>query len=102
MDKDVKSDEKIVEDLKDMTDEEKANAWMNWVKSEVMAVLNIYLPHSIDSNIGLKYIPHVVEKLETGDVIDDTKADAVELRLVFKFEKPIDPNKPRIEEEQSE
>ena len=88
----------VVQDLAEMTDEEKAAAWANWVRSEINAALDIYLPRAVSGNINVKYLPHVVEMLETGPTTDDNKADGVLLSIMFNFEEPIDLTKPRIEE----
>jgi len=92
--------EKVVHDLKNFTEEERIKAWEAWIRSEVNAALDIYLPISIVGNVNVHYYPHVVEVLETGPVTDDTKSDGVLISLVFDFEKPIDLNKPRISDEE--
>jgi len=40
-------------------------------------------------HININYYPHVVETLDTGDVLDKSKADGVLLSIIFEFEKPI-------------
>lgn len=96
---DIKKDE-VVEDMKDLTPEEKAEAWAKWVRSEVNSALDIYLPKALSGHINVKYYPHVVEMLESGPELDDNKADGVLLSIVFEFEEPVDLTKPRIEEDQ--
>ena len=95
----TKTDE-VVEDMEDLTPEEKAEAWAKWVRSEVNSALDIYLPKALSGHINVRYYPHLKEMLETGPDLDETKADGVLLSVVFEFEEPIDLTKPRIEEEQ--
>ena len=90
--------EEVVQDLSDMSDEEKAQAWANWVRSEVNAALDIYLPMALSGNINVKYYPHVIEVLESGPSLNENKADGVLLSIVFDFETPIDLTKPRAAE----
>jgi hypothetical protein len=92
----------VVEDIKEMTPEERAEAWAKWVRSEVNSALDIYLDKAISGNINVRYYPHVIEVQEGGPVTDDTKADGVLLSIVFEFEEPIDLQKPRIEDDAEE
>lgn len=88
-----------VVDITEMTSEEKAEAWAKWVRSEVNAALDIYLPKALSGNINVRYYPHVIEIQEGGPVTDDTKADGVLLSIAFEFEKTIDLQKPMVEED---
>jgi len=83
------ADEVKTKDIQELTPEEKAQAWADWVRSEVEAALNIYLPVAKSGHININYYPHVVETLDTGDVLDKSKADGVLLSIIFEFEKPI-------------
>lgn len=85
----------IVKDLKGVSDEEKAEMWIKYVRNGVNSLLDIYLPVAKSGNIGIRYTPHEIERLETGPVYDETKADAVLVSIVFKFDKPIDLAKDR-------
>lgn len=89
-------------DVSELTNEERAAAWMGYVRSEVNAALDIYLEKANTGNIGVSYLPHVVETLETGDELDKAKADGVVLTVVLEFEEPIDLTKPRIADEEPE
>ena len=82
-------------DVTELTNEEKAKAWENWVRSEVNSVLDIYLEKAIRGNINVRYYPHIIEVLESGPVTDQNKADSVLLSIVFDFEEPIDLTKER-------
>jgi hypothetical protein len=95
------SDE-IKKEVTEMTPEEKAAAWSEWVRSEVNAALDIYLDKALSGNINVKYFPHVTEVLETGPVFNTNKADGVLLSVEFTFEEAIDLTKPRIKEEETE
>ncbi len=86
--------EKETQEMVELTAEEKAEAWSQYVRSDVIALLDTFLPKAIKSNIGLKYKPLVVEVLETGEVLDETKATGAVLMVDFTFETPIDRTKP--------
>ena len=95
----IKTDE-VVEDMAELTPEEKAEAWAKWVRSEVNSALDIYLSKALSGHINVKYYPHVIEMLESGPELDTAKADGVLLSIIFEFEEPIDLTKPRTDEEQ--
>jgi len=85
----------IVKDVNALTDEEKAAAWEEYVRTEVNAALDLYLPKAVSGNIGIKYVPHLIEKLESGDQLDNSKADAVGIFIVLDFGTPLALDKPR-------
>ena len=85
----------VLKDLSGMSDEQKALVWETYVRNGVNSLLDIYLPVANTGNIGIRYTPHEVERLETGPVYDETKADGVLVSLMFKFEKPVDLTKLR-------
>jgi hypothetical protein len=87
----------VVQSLDDMTDETKVETWSNWVRSEINAALDVYLPISINSHINVGYYPHIIETLETGDVKDPVLKGGAILTVNLKFERPIDITKPRTE-----
>jgi len=87
---DLKEKNKETPEEKELTEEERAVKWMNYVSDEVNALLAIFLPISKEGVVGMKYKPSVVEILETGPVYDDTKAEGVEIRLIFNFEEKIE------------
>lgn len=91
-----------VVDMTEMTSEEKAEAWANWVRAEVNSALDIYLSKALSGHINVRYYPKIVEMLESGPVTDDTKASGVLLSIVFEFEEPLDLQKPMVEEESNE
>lgn len=96
MSEEIKIDkDEIVKDLSGMSSEQKELAWETYVRNGVNSLLNIYLPAAKSGNIGIRYTPHEVERLETGPVYDETKADAVLVSVVFKFDEPIDLTKDR-------
>jgi len=86
---DSKEKTKEVTEEKELTKEEKAVKWMNYVGDEVNTLLAMFLPISKEGIVGVKYKPAVVEILETGPVYDNSKAEGVEIRLVFNFEEKI-------------
>jgi len=99
MSEDVINKEK---DVSELTAEERAAAWMGYVKAEVNTALDIFLEKSKIGNIGISYMPHVVERLDTGDELDEDRADGVVITVVLEFEEPLDRTKPRIPDEEVE
>jgi hypothetical protein len=87
-----------IKEISDLSVEDKQEAWYNWVRSEVNSVLDIYLPESNSGHINIKYHPHIVERLETGPVYDNSKASGVTISIAFGFDKSIDLTKPRIDD----
>lgn len=75
-------------EIKDMSPEDRDEEWSGWVKKQVNTLLDFYLKKAISSNINIKYIPHVVELLETGPVINENMSDGVVLTLEILFEQP--------------
>ena len=92
---DLKTD--IIQNLEGLSEEDRTIAWANWVRSEVNAALDIYLPIALSGQINVKYYPRVIEVLENGPALDETKASGVLLSVVLEFEKPIDLTKQRVE-----
>jgi hypothetical protein len=82
--------ERVVEDIKELTQEEKELAWEKWVRSEVNAALDIYLPSAVNGHINIKYSPLEVERLESGPVYDENRVTGVLLSILFDFENPIE------------
>ena len=96
------NEDNVVQDVSEMTPEERAEAWANWVRSEVNSALDIYLDKAVSGHINVRYYPHVIEIQESGPLTDKNKADGVLLSIVFEFEEPIDLTKPRVEEDAEE
>ena len=92
----------VVQNIAELSDTEKGEAWASWVRSEVNSALDVYLEKSKSGHINVKYYPHIVEQLESGPQTDDTKADGVQLTVILEFEKPIDLQKPRVEDNEVE
>ena len=86
---DLKEQNKEAPEEKELTKEERAVKWMNYVADEVNALLAIFLPISKEGVVGIKMQPVIVEVLETGPVYDNTKAKGVEIRLIFNFEEEM-------------
>ena len=75
-------------EIKDMSPEDRVEEWSGWVKKQVNTLLDFYLKKATSSNINIKYIPHVVELLETGPVTNEGLSDGVVLTLEILFEQP--------------
>jgi hypothetical protein len=102
MAEETKTDEvvgEVAEEFKEMSPEDKAEAWERWVAGEVNAALGLYLPISVEGNIGVQYRYHIAGQDEQGEIVDQSKADGVTIFVDFKFEKTIDLTKPMVEEE---
>lgn len=78
------------EETKELTREEMAARWEGYVRSEVNALLDVYLPASKYGNVGIKYAHPVRTKYETHEEVDETKAVGVSITLVFTFDGEID------------
>jgi len=78
--------------LENITPEERAAAWENYVRTEVNAILDTFLPESISGNVGVKY-EHPVKEVsaKTGKtIVDEKKAIGVYLSIMFEFAAPIE------------
>ena len=85
--------EKDVKEVNEMSKEEKVLAWENWVRSQINAVLDVFLSPSKEAFINIEYKPLVIEVLESGPVLDDSKVTEARVKIDFVFEEPIDRNK---------
>ena len=65
--------------------EQNGVTWEEFSRSEINALLDIFLPDTESGNIGIKYIHPVKAKYETHTVYDEDKVSGVEIRVVFKF-----------------
>ncbi len=83
-------DKETNEEVELTEDEKKALEWIKYVSREVNTILSIFLPISKEGVVGIKYRPPIKEMYESGPVYDTTKAEGVEVRLVFNFEDVID------------
>lgn len=86
-------DEKEIQELLENTPpEERASAWEEYVRVEVNAMLDAFLPESVSGNMGVKY-EHPVKKVDATSgkaEIDKTKATGVYLSIMFEFAAPIE------------
>lgn len=71
--------------------EQEITAWEDWVRTSLTSMLDLFIPQSTNCNYNVKYFPHLVESLESGDTFDETLADGVLLSISFKFDKPVAP-----------
>jgi len=83
----------------ELTDEQKsALAWMQYVSDEVNSLLVMFLPVAKSGTVGVKYNKHIRGQYESGPEYDESKADGVEIRLVFDFEQTMNIPKESDEE----
>ena len=85
-------DKEITELLENIPPEERAAAWEAYVRDEVNALLDTFLPESIHGNVGIKY-EHPVIKVDPRSgkpVYDDKKALAVLISIMFEFAAPVE------------
>jgi hypothetical protein len=82
-------DDKEVKDQ--LTPEEMAKAWENYVRNEVNTLLDIFLPEAISGNVGVIYSHPVKEvSAKTGEsIVDKDKATAVDIHIVLDFPEAI-------------
>jgi hypothetical protein len=70
---------------------DKTDNWDEYVKSEVMSLLNSILPSSEKGAIGVQYKNLVVGESESGEqIFDNSKAIGIDIILSFDFGKEID------------
>jgi len=82
----------MVDETKEpMEKEEKPEelTWEEYVKLEISALLNTYLPYSVNGNVGIKYIHPIKAQYEGSTEFDDDKYSGVEIRVVFQFEEDL-------------
>jgi hypothetical protein len=74
-----------------MTPAEIAAEWENYVRNEVNALLDIFLPEAITGNVGVMYKRPVKSvDVKTGkQIIDEDKAIGVDIHIVFDFPEPV-------------
>ena len=85
-------DKELQELLEKVPPEERAAAWEEYVRGEVNALLDTFLPEAIHGNVGIKY-DHPVIRIspKTGKTeIDETKAKGVYVSIMFEFAAPIE------------
>jgi hypothetical protein len=82
------------EDRVKLTEEEKedlAKEWEEYVRNEVNALLDIYLPDAIAGNVGIKYANPVIESYEDGTKkTDEDSAVGVNIHINFRFKGQIE------------
>lgn len=81
-----------MEDTKEFLDSQTTTSWPDYVRSEVMALLDVYLPDAKNGNVGIRYKKPVLSLDEAGNVLayDTTKAEAVSINIVFEFYNAVD------------
>ena len=72
-----------------MEEKEVVTDWEVFVKSEVEAALDKFLPHSVEGKLGVIYKKSIVEETEAGPVYDTTKKSGVELIISLTFNEDI-------------
>jgi len=63
----------------------KGTSWEEYARSEVNALLDMFLPDTDAGNIGIKYNHPIKARYETHTEYDENKVNGVEIRVVFKF-----------------
>lgn len=67
--------------------------WEELVKASIMDYIESFVGIAKDCNMGTRYFHPVKEQFESHAEFDETKIDGVELRIVFNFVGPVDPEK---------
>ena len=78
----------MVEENKEV--KETTEDWEEFVRSEVTAALNNFLPYSGEGKLGIIYKKSVVEETESGPVYDENKVSGVEIVISLEFPEAID------------
>ena len=84
------SDEIKTEELSDAEKEKKALEWEEYVRSEVTALLDMYLPAAKNGIVGVKYTHPIKARYETGPIYNEDKAIGVNLAIGFEFIEEFD------------
>jgi len=63
--------------------------WEDYVKLEVNTLLDTFLPHSANGNVGIRYMHPVKVQYEGGEEYDTEKYSGVEIILIFNFDKEL-------------
>jgi len=80
------------EEKTEMTEEERAEAWEVYVRSEMNAILDLYLPDAIAGNVGIKYGHPEIGTMEDGSkMFDEGKVNVVAVTMVLRLGEPIEP-----------
>jgi len=87
-------DDKEIKDQllsENITPEEMAKAWEDYVHNEVNTLLSIFLPEAVSGNVGVIYSRPVKEvSAKTGEsIVDKNKATAVDIHIVLEFPEAI-------------
>jgi hypothetical protein len=64
--------------------------WEEYVRSEVSAALDMFLPDSKDGKLGVIYKKALRENTEAGPVYHDNKVDGVEIIISLNFQEVMD------------
>jgi hypothetical protein len=78
---------------KELTEEEKlkgALEWEKYVRGEINALLDMFLPFSKNGIVGLKYVNPEKERYESGVVYKEDKAIGVNIAIRFDFDEEFD------------
>ena len=64
--------------------------WEEYVRSEVLAALDMFLPISKEGKLGISYKKAVRENTEAGLVYHENKAEGVEIIISLNFQEVVD------------
>jgi len=77
------------DEKKELTEEERAEMaakWETYVRDELNALLDIYLPNTVAGNVGIKYAHPIISSYEDGTKnVDEKKAVGVNIHINFRF-----------------
>jgi len=80
------------EEQVDAAPKDPGKEWEEYVRSEVSALLDIFLPVASYGNVGIKYVKPTLNQFEGGEggsQEDPTKAVGVRIGIIFRFDEPI-------------
>lgn len=75
----------------DELEKQRTEDWEEYVRSEINAMLDVFLPNCAEGAVVIKYKKAILEETEAGPVFKEDSAVGVEIILDFNFlhEAPI-------------
>lgn len=78
------------EEKTEMTKEEQAKLWEDYVRNEVNTLLDIYLKDAVAGNVGIRYGHPEISLMEDGTkLFDENRINVAAITVVLRFEEPI-------------
>lgn len=79
------------EETEEMTEEERTVSWEEYVRSEMNAILDLYLDDAIAGNVGIRYGHPEIGTMEDGSkMFDESKINVVAVTMVLRLGDTVD------------